>query len=116
VEDALFFDEPLAPGDPARDTTLELNAEGFLKEPRLWNEAVAAALAATEGIQVLTASHWKVVRYIRGHFLEFDLPPLIRKLCKQTGFKLKEIYDLFPSGPAKGACKVAGLPNAKGCV
>ncbi len=98
------------------DTALELSSEGFLKEPERWNEAVAAALGAAEGIAAMTSSHWKVVNYIRGHYLEFKLPPLIRKLCKQTGFTLKQIYDLFPNGPAKGACKVAGLPNAKGCV
>jgi len=98
------------------EIALELNEDGFLQAPDRWNDDVAAALAKTDGITELTAQHWKVVRYIRAHWLEFDVPPLIRKLCKQTGFKLKEIFDLFPSGPAKGACKVAGLPNAKGCV
>jgi dissimilatory sulfite reductase related protein len=98
------------------EMTLEVNEEGFIKESDRWNDEVAAALAKTEGIAELTAKHWTIVRYIRAHYLEFDLPPLIRKLCKQTGFKLKEIFDLFPGGPAKGACKVAGLPNAKGCV
>ncbi len=96
--------------------TLALNEDGFLRDPDRWNEAVAAALAVTDGVAELTAKHWKVVRYIRAHYVEFDVPPLIRKLCRQTGFKLKEIFDLFPRGPAKGACKVAGLPNAKGCV
>lgn len=95
---------------------LEVNDDGFMLEPHRWNDAVAAALAATEGVEELTAKHWKVVRYIRAHYIEFDVPPLIRKLCKQTGVQLKEIYELFPGGPAKGACKVAGLPNAKGCV
>lgn len=98
------------------DMTLEVNEDGFLREPDRWNEEVAMALAATDGVAELTAKHWRVVRYVRAHYVEFDLPPLIRKLCKQTGFKLKEIYDLFPGGPAKGACKIAGLPNAKGCV
>jgi tRNA 2-thiouridine synthesizing protein E len=98
------------------EITLELNEEGFILEPDRWNDAVAAALAATDGVEALTAKHWKVVRYIRAHYVEFDVPPLVRKLCKQTGLQLKEIYELFPSGPAKGACKVAGLPNAKGCV
>lgn len=98
------------------EMTFEVNEDGFIQEPDRWNEEVATALAATDGVAELTAKHWRVVRYIRAHYLEFDLPPLVRKLCKQTGFKLKEIYDLFPGGPAKGACKVAGLPNAKGCV
>jgi len=60
--------------------------------------------------------HWKVVNYLREYYLKFKIAPMIRKLCKETGFKLKEIYDLFPSGPAKGACKVAGLPKPTGCV
>jgi len=41
---------------------------------------------------------------------------MVRKMCKETGFKLNEIYTLFPSGPAKGACKLAGLPKPTGCV
>jgi tRNA 2-thiouridine synthesizing protein E len=98
------------------DRTLELKEDGFLREPDLWDDAVAAALAATAGVPELTARHWKVVRYIRAHYDEFGVPPLIRKLCKRTRLKLKEIYVLFPDGPAKGACKVAGLPDSKGCV
>ena len=98
------------------DTTLDVNEDGFILEPDRWNDAVAVALAASNGVGQLTAEHWKIVRYIREHYVEFHVPPLVRKLCKQTGFQLKEIYELFPSGPAKGACKVAGLPNAKGCV
>jgi len=98
------------------DLTLDVNDDGFLLDSDRWNEAVAAALAASDGIGSLTARHWTVVRYVRGHYLEFRVPPLIRKLCKQTGLPLKEIYGLFPNGPAKGACKVAGLPSAKGCV
>jgi dissimilatory sulfite reductase related protein len=98
------------------DKTLELDDKGFLQQPELWDEAVARALAATDGVTELTSDHWKVVRYLRQHWLDFGLAPMIRKLCKQTGFTLKRIYELFPSGPAKGACKVAGMPNANGCV
>ena len=98
------------------ETTLELNEDGFILDPNRWNDAVAAALAVSDGVPELTAKHWKVVRYVRAHYVEFDVPPLIRKLCKQTGFTLKRIYELFPSGPAKGACKVAGMPNGNGCV
>ena len=104
------------PGFRVGDTTLEVDEDGFIQQPELWNDEVAAALAAVEGVDELTDDHWKVVRYLRAHYLEFGLAPLIRKLCKQTGFKLKRIYELFPNGPAKGACKVAGMPNANGCV
>ncbi len=98
------------------DTTLEVDEDGFIREPERWDDAVAVALAATEGVQELTKDHWKVVRYLRKHYLDFGLAPIVRKLCKQTGFPLKRIYELFPSGPGKGACKAAGMPNANGCV
>ena len=74
------------------------------------------ALAQTEGVEEMTDEHWKLVNYLREYYLEFGIAPMIRKLCKETGFKLKKVYELFPSGPAKGACKVAGLPKPTGCV
>ena len=98
------------------EVSIEVDEDGFIQEPDGWNEAVAAALATTEGIDALTDDHWKVMKYLRNYYLEFGVAPMIRKLCKETGFKLKEIYELFPSGPAKGACKVAGLPKPTGCV
>ncbi len=98
------------------DVTIDVDEDGFMLEPEQWNEEVAKALATTEGVEDLTEAHWKVVNYLREYYLQFGVAPMIRKLCKETGFKLKEIYDLFPSGPAKGACKVAGLPKPTGCV
>ena len=98
------------------DKTLTLDEDGFIQEPDQWDEAVAAALAKTEGVEELSEEHWQVVNYLRQYFLEYGVAPMIRKLCKATGFKLKKIYALFPSGPAKGACKVAGLPKPTGCV
>ena len=96
---------------------LELNEEGFLLHPEEWNEAVAMALAKDqEGLEALSEDHWKVVRFIRNHFLETNLAPMVRSMCKTTGIPLRQIYELFPSGPAKGACKVAGLPKPDGCV
>ena len=95
---------------------VEVDEDGFIQDPSVWDEMVAKDLALTEGVSALTENHWKVVNYLRGYYLEFQMAPMIRKLCKETGFKLKEIYDLFPSGPAKGACKVAGLPKPTGCV
>ncbi len=96
--------------------SIEVDEDGFIQEPEAWNEEVAKALATTEGVQELTEDHWKVINYLRNYYLQFGVAPMIRKLCKETGLKLKEIYDLFPSGPAKGACKVAGLPKPTGCV
>jgi tRNA 2-thiouridine synthesizing protein E len=95
---------------------MEIDEDGFIQDPQEWTEEVAKALAKTEHVEEMTEDHWKVVNMIRNYYLEFGVAPMIRKLCKQTGFKLKEIYELFPSGPAKGACKVAGLPKPTGCV
>ncbi len=94
----------------------EVDEDGFLQEPDRWNENVATDFAQTEHVTNLTESHWKVIKYIRNYYLQFGIAPMIRKLCKETGFKLNEIYQLFPSGPAKGACKLAGLPKPTGCV
>ncbi len=97
--------------------TYELNEEGFLVRPEEWTEAVAAALArAEEGIEQLSNDHWAVISFIRRYFLENNLAPMVRKLCQTTGLQLRQIYELFPSGPAKGACKIAGLPKPDGCV
>jgi tRNA 2-thiouridine synthesizing protein E len=97
--------------------TYELNEDGFLLKPDEWNETVALALAkAEEGLDDLTDEHWKVIHYIRDYYLEKNLAPMVRKVCKNSGFSLKYIFELFPSGPAKGACKLAGLPKPDGCV
>jgi len=95
---------------------IEVDEAGFIQQPGLWNTELAQALACTDGVSELTNHHWRVIDYIRNYYREFEVAPMVRKLCKETGFSLEEIYDLFPSGPAKGACKVAGLPKPTGCV
>ena len=99
-----------------QDVKIDVDEDGFMQEPEKWDEAIARALATTEGVDELTDEHWKVVNYLREYYLKFGIAPMIRKLCKETGFPLKRIYELFPSGPAKGACKVAGLAKPTGCV
>ncbi len=96
---------------------LELNEEGFLAHPEQWDRAVAEILAREqEGIEVLGDKHWAAIDYIRAYYLEKGMAPMIRALCQNSGLRLREIYELFPSGPAKGACKIAGLPKPDGCV
>ncbi len=98
-------------------TQLEVDEDGFLVDPSLWNEDLARFLAEhEEGITNLTVDHWKVINYLNRYYQEFGVAPMIRLLCKETDFKLKYIYELFPSGPARGACKIAGLPKPTGCV
>jgi TusE/DsrC/DsvC family sulfur relay protein len=82
----------------------DVDEDGFLQEPGIWNQDVAKDFATTESIAELTEAHWKVINYLRNYYLQFGIAPMIRKVCKETGFKLNEIYTLFPSGPAKGAC------------
>jgi len=97
--------------------TIQLNEEGFLTNPEEWNKEIAVVLAKKEeNLDVLSEDHWAVINYIREHYLEKKLAPMVRKICKTTGFPLKYIFELFPSGPAKGACKLAGLPKPDGCV
>ena len=104
------------PSYEAGEKVYEVDEDGFLQDPALWNDDVAKDFMSTEGITELTEDHWKVIHYIRNYYLQFGIAPMVRKVCKQTGFTLKEIYNLFPSGPAKGACKLAGLPKPTGCV
>ena len=96
---------------------IEVDEDGFIQEPDKWSEDLAKAIAKSEEeLTDLTPDHWKVINYLRGYYQQFGIAPMIRKLCKETGFELKYIYQLFPSGPAKGACKIAGLPKPTGCV
>ena len=95
---------------------IDIDEDGFIQDPSLWNADVAADLAKTEGVDELTDEHWIVINFLREYYLEYEIAPMIRKVCRGTKMKLKKIYELFPSGPAKGACKVAGLPKPTGCV
>lgn len=95
---------------------IEVDEDGFIVDPECWNEEIVEALARLEELGELTDDHWKVINYLRNYWKEFGIAPMIRKLCKDTGFTLKEIYDMFPSGPAMGACRLAGLPKPTGCV
>lgn len=96
---------------------LEVNEDGFLLRPEEWNDDMARFLARhAEGLEDLTEEHWSVIRFIREHFLAHQGAPMVRAVCKGTGLALRRIYDLFPSGPARGACKLAGLPKPDGCV
>jgi tRNA 2-thiouridine synthesizing protein E len=116
-EKELSGKESAVPHIEVEGRSYELNEEGFLIHAEEWTEAVAVVLArAEEGIDQLSNEHWAVIRYIRQYFLENNLAPLVRKVCQTTGFPLRHIYELFPSGPAKGACKLAGLPKPDGCV
>ena len=95
---------------------IEIDEDGFIQEPEKWSKEVAEDLAKVEEAYPMSEGHWKLVNYLRNYYLEYEIAPPIRMLTKQTGLDLKYIYQLFPKGPAAGACKVAGLPKPTGCV
>ena len=95
---------------------LERDADGNLKNLSDWNKEVAVELAKEEGIEELTERHWLVVNFMRKEFKEKGDAPSIRRLTKESGVETKELYNLFPKGPAKKAAKIAGLPKPKGCI
>ncbi len=96
--------------------TLSIDADGNLANLSDWNEEIAAELAKEEGIEVLNEKHWQVINYMRKVYTDTGDAPSIRKLTKESGVDTKELYALFPKGPAKKAARIAGLPKPKGCI
>jgi len=105
---------------------LRLDEDGFLQDWEEWDEEVAEALAkdtrfSPQPIE-LTEEHWKIINYIRDYFIKYGVAPPVRMLVKQCKKQVKPdcnlqyIYKLFPLGPAKDACRIAGLPKPTGCV
>lgn len=94
---------------------IELDADGNLANLNDWNEEIAKSLAVEEKIS-LTDRHWIVINYMRNEFKTKGDAPSIRKLTKESGVETKELYSLFPGGPAKKSARLAGLPKPKGCI
>ena len=97
-------------------TAVDVDAEGFLLDHGQWNEQVAAEIATEAGIGELSERHWLVIDFMRKTYLESGAAPSIRTLGKVSGVPIKELYELFPKGPAKLAAKVAGIPKPRGCI
>jgi dissimilatory sulfite reductase related protein len=97
-------------------TDLDLNEEGFFLHPEEWKEEMVPALAAREGISELTDRHWQVIRFMRSEYFEKGTGPTVRVLGKTSGVSIKELYQLFPKGPAKVAARIAGIPKPRGCI
>ena len=98
------------------EAPVDVDAEGFLTDAAQWNEQIAEAIAAQNGIAELTDRHWLVVRFMRDRYLATGSAPSIRSLGKESGVPIKELYQLFPKGPAKLAAKIGGIPKPKGCI
>jgi tRNA 2-thiouridine synthesizing protein E len=98
------------------DTSVDVDAEGFLTDPSQWSEAVAEEIARESGIPELTPRHWLVVTFMRERYLSTGAAPSIRSLGKESSVPVKELYELFPKGPAKLAAKIGGIPKPRGCI
>jgi tRNA 2-thiouridine synthesizing protein E len=109
-------------GIEVNGTTYETDEEGYLVNLADWNKDIAEAIAKSENVD-MTDNHWEVVNFLRGYYDEYQIAPAVRVLTKAIGKQLGEdkgnskyLYELFPYGPAKQACKIAGLPKPTGCV
>jgi TusE/DsrC/DsvC family sulfur relay protein len=98
------------------ETSVDVDAEGFLTDPQQWNEQLAEQIARENGIPELTARHWLVINFMRERYLTTGAAPSIRSLGKESGVPIKELYQLFPKGPAKLAAKIGGIPKPRGCI
>jgi dissimilatory sulfite reductase related protein len=97
-------------------TEVEVNDEGFFADPGQWTEEMAPQIAREAGIGELSGRHWQVVKFMRHEFEENGTGPTVRVLAKTSGVSVKELYELFPKGPAKLAAKIAGIPKPRGCI
>ena len=94
----------------------DIDEDGFIQDFNQWNKVWVQYVKQQEGIDELNEEHWTVVNVLQDYYKKNGIAPMVRVLSKLTKFKLKHIYELFPSGPGKGACKMAGLPKPTGCV
>ena len=109
-------------GIEVNGTTYETDEEGYLVNLAEWNEDIGKVLAQSENVD-MTDAHWEVVNFLREYYNEFQIAPAVRVLTKAIGKKLgpekgnsQYLYELFPYGPGKQACKIAGLPKPTGCI
>lgn len=96
--------------------TVHVNGEGFLTNPGEWTREIAAEIARAEGIEVLTAEHWKVIDFCRQVAGSGGASPTLRQITNGAGVTTKELFALFPKGPAKKVARIAGLSKPEGCV
>ncbi len=102
--------------------TYEVDEEGYLQDWQQWHEGIAEFMAKQDGI-ALTEEHWEIIRFLRGYFEKYQIAPMIKILTKEIAKTMgkekgntKYLYELYPAGPAKQACRYAGLPKPTGCV
>lgn len=95
---------------------VEFSEDNFMSDYSQWNNEIAEVLALEEGIEILSDRHYDVISFMRKEFKENGNVPSIRKLNKASGVPTKELYSLFPGGPAKKAARIAGIKKPQGCI
>jgi tRNA 2-thiouridine synthesizing protein E len=95
---------------------IDVNEEGFLTDPTQWNREIAVEIAMQEGIDKLTDAHWQVIDFCRQSATESGSAPTLRQITSGTGISTKELFALYPKGPAKKVAKISGLGKPEGCV
>jgi dissimilatory sulfite reductase related protein len=95
---------------------VDLDEEGFFADPEQWREDMVPELAREAEIDPLTDRHWQVIRFMRAEYKTKGTGPSVRALGKTSGVPVKELYALFPKGPAKTAARIAGIPKPRGCI
>ncbi len=108
MTDNIFAGEAILAG-------VEFDAEGFMADANAWTPEIAGAIAASLGM-TLTDRHWLVINFARSEFEKNGEAPTLRRITKQSGVDTKELYQLFPGGPAKITAKIAGLGKPTGCI
>jgi tRNA 2-thiouridine synthesizing protein E len=98
------------------ELAVNFDKEGFMTDPTEWTPQIAKVLAREEGIHPLTERHWQVIRFVRAEFQKSGESPTLRTINKKSGVETKELYELFPKGPAKKVARIAGLGKPKGCI
>ena len=100
----------------------EVDEEGYLMDWSVWKKDMASIMAKEDGLE-LGEEHWEVIKFLREYFEKYQIAPMIKILTKEMKKKYgadkgstKYLYELYPGGPAKQACKYAGLPKPTGCV
>jgi dissimilatory sulfite reductase related protein len=96
--------------------TVQVNDEGFLTNPNEWTKEIAVEVAKEEGVAELTDAHWKVIDFCRQSGMVSGSAPTLRTITTGTGITTKELFGLFPKGPAKKVARISGLGKPEGCV
>jgi tRNA 2-thiouridine synthesizing protein E len=96
--------------------TVNVNEEGFLTNPNEWSRDIAVEIAKEEGISALTDAHWKIIDFCRQSAAASGSAPTLRAITVGSGVSTKELFTLFPKGPAKKVAKISGLGKPEGCV